>query len=142
MRPALLLLLAAGAGLAAQDFGKLVRVEIHGPITQEIPKIRAIFEQVTEKNVKMCWNGNDTDLLPPGLEANFNSVKKWIGDTVHLRDLEQTKYPFQTLFNLFAEMKYNGWVLLEASTTPVDKIAAMKEQLALFNQYVANAKKR
>ena len=63
-------------GKFARDYGQLVRVEVHGNKTQEIPNIKAIFDQVTEKNVKMCWNCNDQDLLPPGLEANFNSVKK------------------------------------------------------------------
>ncbi len=128
-------------GKYAQDFGLLVRVEIHGIYTQEIPNIRAIFEQVTEPNVKMCWNCNETDLNPPGLEANFNSVKKWFGDTIHVHELNMTNYPYQQLFNLLTKMKYNGWVLLEASSKPEDKIAAMKEQLTLFNQMIAASKK-
>jgi hydroxypyruvate isomerase len=128
-------------GKYARDFGLLVRVEIHGILTQEIPNIRAIFEQVTEPNVKMCWNCNDKDLLPPGLEENFNSVKKWFGDTAHVHELNLPNYPYQQLFNLFTKMKYNGWILLEASSNPADKIAAMKEQLSLFNQMVSAAKK-
>ena len=81
-------------GKFAQDFDQLVRVEVHGPITQEIPNMRAIFEQVSEPNVKICWNSNDKDLLSPGLEANFNSVKKWFGDTVHVRELNIESYLF------------------------------------------------
>ena len=57
-------------GKFARDFGQLVRVEVHGNITQEIPVMKAIFDQVTEKNVKICWNCNEQDLLPPGLEGN------------------------------------------------------------------------
>lgn len=128
-------------GHFARDLGQLVRVEVHGNLTQEIPNIRAIFEQVTEPNVKMCWNSNDPDLNPPGLEANFNSVKKWIGDTVHIRGLEISNYPYEQLFNLLAGINYNGWILLEASTEPKDKIAVMKEQVSLFNKMVANLKK-
>ena len=128
-------------GKYAKDFGQLVRVEIHGPLTQEIPNIRAIFEQVTEPNVKMCWNSNDKDLLPPGFQENFNSVKKWLGDTVHVRELNIPSYPFQELINQFVKMKYNGWILLEGSSNPTDKVAAMKEQVALFNQMIAVAKK-
>ena len=94
---------------------------MHGNKTQELPVMKAIFEQVTEKNVKMCWNCNDQDLLPPGLEGNFNSVKKWFGDTVHVRELNVGDYPYQQLFNLFAGINYNGWILLEARTEPVDK---------------------
>ena len=128
-------------GKFASDLGQLVRVEVHGNLTQEIPNMRAIFEQVTEKNVKMCWNCNDQDLLPPGLEANFNSVKKWFGDTVHVREFNVGEYPYQQLMNLFAEIKYGGWILLEARTEPVDKIAAMTEQLNLFNSMISKAEK-
>ncbi len=128
-------------GRFAKDYGQIVRVEVHGELTQEIPNMKAIFEQVTEKNVKMCWNCNDQDLLPPGLEANFNSVKKWFGDTVHVRELNVGEYPYQQLFSLFDGMKYDGWILLEARTEPDDKITAMKEQLSLFNSMLSSAKK-
>lgn len=128
-------------GKFAQDYGQLVRVEVHGNITQEIPNIKAIFEQVTEKNVKMCWNCNDQDLNPPGLEANFNSVKGWFGDTVHIRELNEGTYPYQQLFNLFIGIKYKGWILLEARTEPADRIAAMNEQLVLFNKMITESSK-
>src|SRR5450759_443213 len=80
-------------GKFAQDFGQLVRVEVHGTLTQEIPNMKAIFDQVTEPNVKICWNCNDQDLLPPGLEGNFNMVEKWFGDIVHIRELNDGNYP-------------------------------------------------
>jgi sugar phosphate isomerase/epimerase len=127
-------------GKYAEDNGILFRVEVHGNITQEIPNIRAIFEQVKEKNVKMCWNCNDQDLNPPGLEANFNSVMKYFGDTVHVRELNVGDYPYQELINLFTGIKYKGWILLEARTSPTDRVAAMKEQLALFNQMIEKSK--
>jgi len=127
-------------GQFAKDYGQLVRVEVHGELTQEIPNMKAIFEQVNEKNVKMCWNCNDQDLLPPGLEFNFNSVKKWFGDTVHVREFNVGEYPYQQLMNLFTSINYDGWILLEARTEPADKIAAMKEQLSLFNSMLSKAK--
>lgn len=123
-------------GKFARDYGLLVRVEAHGPRTQELPNMKAIFDQVTEPNVKICWNSNPVDLNPPGLEGNFNLVKQWIGDTVHVRELNLNDYPYQKLFNLFAGIDYNGWILLEASSTPIDKIASMKEQLAIFNELI------
>lgn len=124
-------------GKFAQDYGLLVRVEVHGNVSQEIPNMRAMFEQVTEQNVKMCWNCNEQDLLPPGLEANFNSVKKWFGDTVHVRELNVGEYPYQQMFDLFNGINYNGWILLEARTEPADKIAAMKEQKVLFDKMIS-----
>ncbi len=129
-------------GRFAKDYGQLVRVECHGNITQEIPNMKAIFDQVTEKNVVMCWNCNDQDLLPPGLDANFNSVKKYFGDTVHVRELNVGDYPYQKLFDLFNGMKYSGWILLEARTEPADRVAAMKDQLALFEEMTGKSKKK
>lgn len=121
-------------GKFARDYGQLVRVEVHGNKTQEIPNMKAIFDQVTEKNVKICWNCNDQDLLPPGLEANFNSLRKWFGDTVHIRELNEGTYPYQQMFDLFKGIKYEGYILLEARTAPKDRIVAMKEQLEIFNK--------
>lgn len=128
-------------GRFALDFNLLVRVEVHGNLTQEIPNMKAIFEQVTQPNVRICWNCNDQDLLPPGLDANFNMLKRWFGDTVHVRELNDGTYPYQQLFDLFTGINYDGWILLEARTEPADKIAAMKEQLSLFNKMTAQARK-
>jgi sugar phosphate isomerase/epimerase len=127
-------------GKFAQDYGQLIRVEVHGHLTQELPVMKAIFDQVTESNVKICWNCNAEDLLPPGLEANFHSVKKWFGDTVHVREFNEGDYPYPELFKLFTGMNYEGWILLEARTQPTDRIAALKEQLSLFNELVAQSK--
>jgi hypothetical protein len=124
-------------GKFGQDYGQIIRVEVHGDKTQELPVMKEIFDQVTEKNVKICWNCNEQDLLPPGLEANFNMVKKWFGDTVHVRELNSEDYPYQQLFDLFTGIHYKGWVLLEGRTEPVDRVAAMKEQLKLFNHIIS-----
>lgn len=126
-------------GKFAQDFDQLIRVEVHGRYTQELPNMKAIFDQVTEPNVKICWNCNQSDLLPPGFEENFNMVKEWLGDVIHVHEFDQGDYPYTDLFQLLTGMKYRGWLLLEASSDPADKIAALKKQLALFNQLVVEA---
>lgn len=123
-------------GKFAAEYDQLVRVEVHGNLTQELPNMKAIFEQVTEPAVKICWNCNAEDLLAPGLEANFNSVKKWFGDTVHVREFNEGDYPYPELFNLFKGINYEGWFLMEARTEPADRVAALKEQLAIFNQLI------
>ena len=121
-------------GRFARDYDQLVRVEVHGNLTQELPNMKAIFNHVTEGNVKICWNCNEQDLLPPGLEANFNMVKKWFGDTVHVRELNTGEYPYRQLFRHFMDINYEGWVLLEARTEPSDTVAAMREQLDVFTE--------
>jgi sugar phosphate isomerase/epimerase len=127
-------------GKFAQDFGQQIRVEVHGQHTQELPVMKEIFDQVTESNVKICWNCNNEDLLPPGLAQNFDSVKKWFGDTVHVREFNSGNYPYPELFKLFSAMNYRGWILLEARTNPTDKVAALREQLELFQNLVEQAK--
>ena len=124
-------------GKYAQDYGQLIRVEVHGRITQELPVMKAIFDQVTEKNVVICWNSNDTDLKAPGLEANFNMVKQWLGDTSHCRAFSETDYPFQQLFKLLKGADYNGWILLEAHSNPADKIAALAKEKKLFEEMMS-----
>lgn len=124
-------------GKFARDYGQLVRVEAHGRLTQELPNMKAIFDQVTEPNVKICLNCGNTD-LEGGLEANFNLVKNWIGDTVHVHELNAGEYPYADLFRLLEGTDFKGFILLEASSKPDDKIAAMKEQVSLFNNLVAS----
>ena len=58
---------------------------------------------------------------------------------MHIRELNEGNYPYQELFNLFTDINYDGWILLEARTEPADKIAAMKEQLSLFNQMISKS---
>jgi sugar phosphate isomerase/epimerase len=98
--------------------------------------MKAIFDHVSEPDVKICWNCNDQDLLPPGLEGNFNTLKKWFGDTVHVRELNEGNYPYQELFKLLRGINYDGWILLEARTEPADRVAAMKEQMSVFKTMI------
>jgi len=128
-------------GKFASDYGQLVRVEVHGNLTQEIPNMKAIFDQITEKSVKICWNCNDQDLLPDGLQSNLDPVKRWFGETIHVREFNVRNYPYQELIDLFMTNHYQGWMLLEARTDPSDKIAALHEQMGLFMDMIGKAKK-
>lgn len=121
-------------GKFAQDYGQLVRVEAHGRKTQELPNMKAIFDRITEPNVKICWNSNVVDINSPGLEGNFNMVKQWIGDTIHVRELNDPEYPYKQLFNLLSDNNFNGWVLLEASSEPSDILAALIQQKSFFDE--------
>jgi hypothetical protein len=121
-------------GKYAKDYGQLIRVECHGPITQEIPNMKAIFEHVDQPNVKACWNSNPPDLNPPGLEAHFDMLKKWIGDTCHINKFTVGDYPYQKLFELFAGINYKGWFLLEESIEVPDKIQALKDRKKAFDE--------
>lgn len=124
------------AGYAA-DFGQQLRLEVHGEETQELPNIRKIMDYADHRNAKICWNCNKQDLNGQGFQYNFDLVKKYFGDTCHVRELDRTDYPYPELIDNLAKMDYKGWVLLECHTNPDDKIKAMKEQRQVFDRMMA-----
>lgn len=124
------------AGYAA-DFGQQLRLEVHGQETQELPNIRKIMDYADHKNAKICWNCNPQDLNGQGFQYNFDLVKKYFGDTCHVRELDRTDYPYPELIDNLAKMDYKGWVLLECHTNPEDKIKAMKDQRQVFDKMMA-----
>lgn len=120
------------AGYAA-DFGQQLRLEVHGEETQELPNIRKIMDYADHRNAKICWNCNKQDLNGQGFQSNFDLVKKYFGDTCHVRELDRTDYPYPELIDNLAKMDYKGWVLLECHTNPDDKSAALKRQRQVFD---------
>ena len=121
-------------GEYASDFNQMIRLEVHGSRTDELPNIKTIMDFAPNKNVGVCWNCNDTDLEGGGLEYNFNLVKDRFADIVHIRELNVGTYPYQDLMSMFVEMKYKGWILLEARTNPEDRVKAMIEQREIFEK--------
>ena len=128
-------------GKFAGDLGQQVRLEVHGRGTQELPNIKSIMDVADNHNVTVCWNSNPTDMNGKGLEYNFNLVKDRFGDTVHIHEMNTGDYPFPELMNLLLKMDYSGWLLLECSTDPGDKVKAMIEQREIWEKMIANALK-
>lgn len=126
----------------AADFGQQIRLEVHGNETQDLPNIKAMMDVATHPNATVCWNCNPEDLKGEGLVHNFNLVKDRFGDIVHVRELNDTSYPYQQLMDLFVGMGYGGWILLECRTDPADKVQALTEQKKIFNDMVASAQKK
>lgn len=126
-------------GKYALDMGQEIRLEVHGRGTQELPNIAAIMKHVHNNGSTVCWNSNDVDLEGRGLEYNFNLVKDYFGDICHVRELNEGDYPYQKLMDMFVEMDYDGWILLECRTDPADKVAALKEQRVVFNEMIDKA---
>ncbi|MEE3296676.1 MAG: TIM barrel protein [Planctomycetota bacterium] len=124
-------------GEFAEGWGQEIRLEVHGQCAQ-LPTIRKIMDVAQNKNVSVCWNSNGQDLEGKGIEHNFDLVKKRFGATAHVRELEDKRYPYQKLMDLFVKMDYSGWVLLEARGKPKDRVVALAQQLKLFNTMVAN----
>ena len=118
------------------NIGQRLRLEVHGEETQELYNIKAIMDVATHPNATVCWNCNSQDLNGDGLEANFNMVKSRFGDICHVRELNDTTYPYQDLINLFVKNNYKEWILLECRTDPADKVKALIEQRAIFEKMI------
>jgi sugar phosphate isomerase/epimerase len=118
------------------NIGQQLRLEVHGEETQELYNIKAIMDVATHPNATVCWNCNSQDLNGGGLEANFNMVKARFGDICHVRELNDTTYPYQDLMKLFVKNSYKGWVLLECRTDPADKVRALIEQREIFEKMI------
>lgn len=127
-------------GEFAEGWGQEIRLEVHGQCSQ-LPTIRKIMDVAQNKNVGVCWNSNAQDLEGKGLEYNFDLVRKHFGATAHVRELEDKRYPYEKLMELFVKMDYSGWVMLEARGKPKDRVAALSRQLKLFNSMVAKGQK-
>jgi hypothetical protein len=124
------------------NLGQEIRLEVHGSCGRELSTIRRIMEAASHPAARVCWNSNGSDLLGKGLEHNFNLVKDYFGETVHIRELNIGTYPYQELLSLFVTMDYRGWILLEARTQPDDPIKALIEQRNLFTGMVKSAQKK
>lgn len=122
-------------------FGQEVRLEVHGQCA-ELPTIKAILDVADNDNVKVCWNSNPQDLQGEGLAHNFGLVRPSFGMTAHIHELNSDQYPYADLFRLLVASDYEGWLLLEASSEPADRVAALAEQRKLFQQFVATAQKQ
>ncbi len=121
----------------AADFGQQLRLEVHGNETQELPNIKTIMDHTDHPNATICWNCNPEDLNGQGFQYNFDLVKDRLGDTIHVRELDRTDYPYATLLKNLADMDYKGWILLECHTNPADKVGSMRAQRAVFDRMVS-----
>jgi sugar phosphate isomerase/epimerase len=120
----------------AADYGQQLRLEVHGQCAP-LPIMAEIMEVADHPNVGVCWNSNREDLNGAGLEHNFKLVAKRLGATLHAHDLEKDKYPYSDLFRLLKGINYGGWVLIEASDKPADRVKALAEQRRAFEKLCA-----
>jgi sugar phosphate isomerase/epimerase len=126
-------------GKFADGYGQQVRLEVHGQC-KDPPTIKAIMDIANHPSVAVCWNSNPADLEGAGLEANFAMLRDRFGETLHVRELDDKEYPFAKLVQMLIDSNYTGWMLLEASSEPADRVAALQQQRELFDKFVAQAR--
>jgi len=123
-------------GEFAADYGQQIRLEAHGN-AGELPTIRAIMDQVDQPSVRVKLNSDVRDTRGQGFEHNFNLVKEFLGDTLHLHNLKDTEFPYQLQMNLLVKMGWSGWQLLEASDKVPDRVQALIEQRQIWDRMLA-----
>ena len=123
-------------GAFAGDCGQQVRLEAHGNVG-ELSTLRAIMEQVDQPSVRLKLNSDKRDVEGEGFEHNFNLVKDYLGDTLHLHNLKDTEFPYQQQMDLLVKMGWTGWQLLEVSDKVPDRVAALIEQRQIWDQMLA-----
>jgi hypothetical protein len=132
---------AAGeVGAAAAELGQEVSLEAHGG-AGDLPTMRAIMDQVTQKSVRVRLNCDNRDMLGKGFEENFGLVKDFLAHTVHLHGLKDAKFPYPQLVSLLVKANWDGWALMENSDKVPDRAAALTEQREIWDALVEKALK-
>ncbi|MHC4532610.1 MAG: sugar phosphate isomerase/epimerase family protein [Planctomycetota bacterium] len=122
-------------GAFAGDYGQQVRLEAHGNVG-ELPTLRAIMDRVDQPSVRIKLNSSTRDAAGNGFEHNFNLVKDFLGDTLHLHNLKDPKFPYQLQMDLLVQMGWKGWQLLEVSDKVPDRVQALIEQRRIWDKFL------
>jgi len=125
-------------GAFAADYGQQVRLEAHGNVG-ELPTLKAIMEHVDQPSVALKLNSAARDAEGDGFEHNFNLVKNYLGDTLHLHNLKDAQFPYQLQMDLLVKMGWTGWQLLEVSDEVPDRVAALIEQRRIWDRMLAKS---
>lgn len=125
-------------GAFAADYGQQVRLEAHGN-AGELPTIREIMDRVVQPSVRVKLNSDKRDTGGKRFEHNFNLVKDFLGDTLHLHNLKDTEFPYQLQMNLLVKMGWSGWQLLEVSDKVPDRVQALIEQRRIWDSLLAKS---
>jgi hypothetical protein len=131
---------ASEVGAAAAELGQEVSLEAHGP-AGDLPTMRAIMDQVTQKSVRVRLNCDNRDMLGKGFEENFGLVQKFLARTVHLHGLKDAKFPYPQLASLLVRAGWDGWALMENSDKAPDRVQALIEQREIWDAMVEKALK-
>ncbi|MCY4108380.1 MAG: TIM barrel protein [Chloroflexi bacterium] len=108
-------------------------LEVHGPETSHPPNIRRIMEAADHSHVGVCWNSNPTDVVDGSVREYFELLRPW-GQSVHLSDLADPKYPWRELFALLRESGYSGYCLVEYPRESAEPETFMRYYAALWRE--------
>ena len=99
------------------------------------------MDQVEQPSVRVKLNSDVRDTAGRGFEYNFNLVKDFLGETLHLHNLKDTEFPYQLQMDLLVKMGWCGWQLMEAENKVPDRVQALIEQRRIWDRMLAEALK-
>lgn len=117
----------------AEDYGIVIRLEVHGRETSRLEHIRTIMDVADNPHAVVCWNSNPTDLEQGSIDRAFNLVAEKI-DTAHIHDLYDP-YPYDRLFELLKGRGFDGYCLSESPASS-DPVRVMHYYRALWHRMV------
>jgi sugar phosphate isomerase/epimerase len=127
----------AGCLRELSDYGEPknieIWVEVHGPGTADPNVMAEMMEKTKRKNVGVCWNTNDTDVVNGSVKSGFDALRPWLKN-IHMRDLTD-KYPWHEFFGLIRSSGYSRYTLCEARGNP-DGERLLKWYKALWTEYM------
>ena len=97
------------------------------------------MEHVVQPSVRLKLNSDKRDKQGQGFEHNFNLVKNYLGDTLHLHNLKDSEFPYQLQMDLLVKMGWSGWQLLEVSDKVPDRVQALIEQRQIWDRLLENS---
>jgi hypothetical protein len=113
-------------GSYAAAYGQRIRLENHGTMGR-LTSLAEVMKQVTQKNVGIKLNCEPADARSNSFEANFNLVKPYLGDTMHWKDLNMQRFPYQLQVDLLIDANWDGWCLVEQDSKVPDRAQAFIE---------------
>lgn len=125
-------------GEFAAGYGQEIRVEVHGPGTQELAVMQQIMRAADHPQVVVCWNSNPGEVVEGSIAGNFALVADKLGQTIHIHDLFDRDYPYREFFSLLKKQNYDGYLLSESPAT-TDPLRVMRYYRTLFDELVQHA---
>lgn len=125
---------------AVAGSGQLLRLENHGSAGR-LKTIKAILDQVDQKNVGVKLNSDVKDAVDGSFEENFKLVKNRLGDTLHAHDLASPGFPYQLQCDLLMDAGWAGWWLPELDDPPAlaARMPGLRQQRRLWDQLIARS---
>jgi sugar phosphate isomerase/epimerase len=126
-------------GKYAADFGQMIRLENHGT-AGDLDNLLGIMKGVNRTNVRIKLNGHKADAQD--FARRFEGVKRLLGDTLHMHELNRGNFPYQLQTDLLIGAGWEGWCLVEATSLVPDPLKALIEEREIWEQLVATSLSR